>query len=71
MTDLQGKNYSYWDHLSARLIDAQASGLAFRVRQLGERVMKGAPHIQLTAHFAELALLLEAALRQETLPPNY
>lgn len=69
MTDLQGKNYSYWDHLSARLIDAQASGLAFRVRQLGEQVMKSAPHIQLTAHFAEIALLVEAALRQETLPP--
>ncbi len=69
MADLQGKPYSYWDHLAARMIDAQASALAFRVRLLGERVMKGAPHIEVAALFAELALLVEAAIREKNLPP--
>lgn len=68
LADLQGKNYAYWDHLAARLIDAQAAGLAFRVRRLGEQVMRGAPHHDIAAPWAELALLVEAALRLASLP---
>lgn len=66
--DLHNKNYAYWEHLAARLVDAQAGGLAFRVRRLGDQVIQGASHLQITAQIAELALLTEAASRLDQLP---
>lgn len=66
--ELTSKNYRYWEHLAARLVDAQAGGLANRVRQLGAKVMQGASHLDITAEFADLALLAEASTRTDQLP---
>lgn len=66
--ELASKNYSYWEHQAARLVDAQASGLANRVRQLGGLVMQGAAHQEITAQLADLALLAEAGTRITALP---
>lgn len=37
-----GKSYDYWDTMAARLVDAQASGLARRVRELAGVASSGA-----------------------------
>lgn len=56
--------------LAARMVDAQAPGLAFRVRQLQDIVDKGGLDwpARLLAHMGRLQLLLDAFQGRETLP---
>jgi hypothetical protein len=67
--EAQTRPYSYWQGMAARLIDAQASGLATQVQQLGSIVAAGAGwEERLTAAVGRLFLLLEAYARIEQLP---
>lgn len=61
--------HSFWEQMAARLVDAQAPGLARRVRELGERA--AAAHDWqpvLLAGLARLRLLVDAHRRVDSLP---
>lgn len=59
----------YWAQMAARLVDAQASGLARRVRDLGDVAVSGADwQSDLLAGLARLQLLIDAYRRLDHLP---
>ncbi|MFG6099542.1 SWIM zinc finger family protein [Leptothoe sp. ISB3NOV94-8A] len=62
--------YSFWDQAAARLVDAQAPGLARRVRSLGSipHSGQGWPERMLTA-LGQLHLLVESYGRLDSLTP--
>jgi hypothetical protein len=61
---------SFWEQIGARLIDAQAPGLARRVRELGEVALSGADwQSRLLEGLARLQLLVDAYRGIEKLPP--
>jgi hypothetical protein len=62
--------YGQWDQVAARMVDAQASGLARRVQLMAGTAHSGAgwPD-RLLGQLGELNLLLESYQRIETLPP--
>jgi hypothetical protein len=68
---VQGESWSFWDAQARRLVDAQAPGLAARVRSLGARVVgnseQWAP--RLLDDLGQLALLSHAARRLDRLEP--
>lgn len=67
--DAQTRPFRYWQEMAARLIDAQAPGLASRVEALGTIVSAGDGWAeQMTVAVGKLYLLLEAYQRLETLP---
>ncbi len=69
--ELPGKPYRYWMDLAARMVDAQAPGLAGRMRSLGNLVARGDdPMPQLAAELAGLHLLLKAYGRIDELAPQ-
>ena len=59
-----------WQNMAARLVDAQAPGMAARVTQLHDvaSVREDWPAL-LLAHLGQWQLLLDAAARREQLPP--
>lgn len=71
LAQAQGQPYSYWNGIASRMIDAQAPGLARRLRELGG-LASGGPGWQdaLLAELGEIHLILEAYRRLETLPPG-
>lgn len=65
----QTRSFDYWEQMAARLIDAQAPGVARRVRELSRVTHSGDGWIeQLLAQVSSLFLLLKAFERIETLP---
>ena len=65
----QTRSFDYWEQMSARLIDAQAPGVARRVRDLSRVTHSGDGWIeQLLAQVSSLFLLLKAFERIKTLP---
>lgn len=68
--EAQTQPYTFWQAMAARLIDAQAPGLAAQVQTLGQVAVSGAEWAdRLTSAVGKLFLLLEAYKRLETLPP--
>jgi hypothetical protein len=68
---VQGESWSFWDEQARRLVDAQAPGLAARVRSLGARAGSSeqwAP--RLLDDLGQLALLTHAARRLDQLEPR-
>src|SRR5689334_14122333 len=64
----QTRSFDYWEQMAARLIDAQAPGVARRVRDLSRVPQSGDGWIeQLLARVSSLFLLLKAYERIETL----
>jgi hypothetical protein len=64
----QTRSFDYWEQLAARMIDAQAPGVARRVRDLSRMPQSGEGWIeQLLARVSSLFLLLKAFERIETL----
>lgn len=60
----------YWAQMAARLVDAQAPGIARRVRDLGDLAVSGADwQSELLAGLARLQLLIDAYRKLERLPP--
>jgi hypothetical protein len=59
-----------WQALAARMVDAQAPGLAFRVKKLGEIAASGGDWpVRLLAAMGRLHVLLDAFRRLAELPP--
>lgn len=64
--------YAFWDAPARRLVDAQAPGLARRVRELGGAIMAtGTSEEARIAELGRLHLLLSACFRRESLPPDW
>ncbi|MFO1483285.1 MAG: SWIM zinc finger family protein [Verrucomicrobiaceae bacterium] len=69
LADLPAKPVTFWRDAAARLVDAQASGLAAGVRQLESAVSSGEGWQQRTVvSMGRLQLLTEAMQRLESLP---
>ena len=61
----------YWAQMAARLVDAQAPGLARRVRDLGDVAVSGAEwQSDLLVGLARLQLLIDAYRKLDRLPPE-
>jgi SWIM zinc finger len=70
LADAQRQPWRFWDETAARMVDAQAGGLASRVRRMGSVVAAGdAWADRLLEQAALLQLLLEAYARLDELPP--
>ncbi|MBX3013224.1 MAG: SWIM zinc finger family protein [Caldilineaceae bacterium] len=68
--DAQPQPAAFWQSMAARLVDAQASGLATQVQRLGQLAVSGEGWAErLTAAVGKLFLLLEAYQRLDTLSP--
>ncbi|MDB4733509.1 SWIM zinc finger family protein [Planctomicrobium sp.] len=68
---LETKPFSFWDTQARRLIDAQAKGLANRVRNLAEIPGSSQDWSQrMLEELGSLRLLVQAYQRQDTLSPN-
>lgn len=66
----QSRPWSSWDEAAARLVDAQAPGLAGRVRSLGRAAHSGSGWPErLLAQLGRLHLVLEGWRRRADLPP--
>lgn len=65
---LQNKPYGYWDAMAARLVDAQAPGVARQIRELANVYHDGDLWYELLlARLARIKLLISAYQRLETL----
>lgn len=68
--EAQTQPYSFWQQTAARMIDAQAPGLAAQVQALGKLAVSGNGWAErLTQAVGRLFLLLEAYKRLQELPP--
>ncbi len=67
----QAAGYKFWDEPARRLVDAQAPGLARRVRALGSLTNTPTDEARLLAGLGRLHLLLAAARRREVLDPEW
>ena len=69
LASAQTRSIDYWEQMAARLIDAQAPGVARRIRDLSRVPQSGNGWIeQLLGRVSSLFLLLKAFERIETLP---
>ena len=69
LASAQTQSFDYWEQMAARLIDAQAPGVARRVRELSRVSKAGEGWIeQLLAKVSSIFLLVKAFERIETLP---
>jgi hypothetical protein len=72
LAEAQAQPYSFWDGMAARLVDAQAPGLARRVRQLAGVANSGAADwaSQLLVDLSQIHLLIQGYQRQDSLSPE-
>lgn len=72
LSALTASGYGFWDTTARRMIDAQAPGLARRVRALGSLISQpSTPETQLYAEIGRLHLLLSAYSRRHDLSPEW
>ena len=70
LADAPGRPRRFWEAIAARMVDAQAPGLARMLRELPGIAASGAGwQERLLEHLARLFLLLEGYRRLETLSP--
>ncbi len=69
LADAQSQPYGFWDGMAARLVDAQAPGLARRVRQLAGIANGGGANWagELLIELSKIYLLIQGYQRQESL----
>ncbi len=69
---VQSESYSFWDAPAARLVDAQAPGLARQIRELAGIPYSGDQHwpARLLERLGSIYLLLEGYQRLESLSPG-
>jgi len=71
LANLQQQPFGYFDRVAARMVDAQAPGLARQVRQLSALVSTSADwHTAVPDRIGRMYLLLQAYNRLESLPPD-
>jgi hypothetical protein len=69
LAEAQREPWRFWEQAAARMTDAQAGGLASRVRRMGSIAAAGGPWAErLLEQAALLQLLLDAYRRLDTLP---
>ena len=72
LASVQHRPFSYWDDVAARMVDAQAPGVASQVRRMAGIVRSGDGWPgRLLAHAGRLHLLAEAWTRLDDLPPRH
>ncbi len=68
LASVQREPYAFWDEMASRMVDAQAPGLANRLRVLGGLAVRGEAQVDvLLEHLGLLHLLLEGYSRIDTL----
>jgi hypothetical protein len=69
-TNPQVKSYAYWDRMAARMVDAQASAIARRLRQIATIPMRGDAEwaARLLVEVSRLYLLADSYQRIDSLP---
>jgi SWIM zinc finger len=72
LAQLPSQPYGYWDQVAARMVDAQAPGLARRLRRMAEIASGGQTDwaSTLLAELGKLHLLIQGYLNQANLPPG-
>lgn len=72
LTDERVRAYELWDRMAARMVDAQASGIANWLRDMGSIAVGGQPDwsTRLLDALSKLHLLIEAYGRLDKLPPD-
>lgn len=71
LAQAQAQPGAFWERAAARLVDAQAPGVARRVRELGEIAVSGEGwQSRLLAALGRLHLLVEGYARLDALPPE-
>ncbi len=76
LANLQGKPYKFWDDMASHMVDAQAPGLANRLRTLGSLSALGQRHSErdktemLLEQLGLLHLLIEGYKRLDSLAPD-
>ncbi len=70
LVNVQGQPPAFWEQIAARMIDAQAPGLARRLRDMGGITMSGQGwQERLLEQIGSLYLLIDAFSRIDDLPP--
>ncbi len=71
LADTQAQSYGFWDGMAARLVDAQAPGLARRVRQLAGIANNGQADWagELLVALSQIHLIIQGYQRLESLSP--
>ena len=71
LATLQTQPYSYWDAVAARMVDAQAPGLARQLREMASIAHSGVGWPErLLERLGKMHLLIQGFQRLETLPPG-
>lgn len=72
LADDRLKTYDFWDRMAARMVDAQASGIARRLRALGGLPFAGRPDwaARMLDEISRLYLLCESYARLDSLPTD-
>lgn len=71
LSTIPSKGYQFWDSFAARMVDAQAAGIAKQVRDLAGTVASGDGwQGRLLFHLAKLHLIAEGYLRMKKLPDD-
>jgi hypothetical protein len=72
LADTQAQSYGFWDGMAARLVDAQASGLARRVRQLAGIANSGKADwaSDLLVALSQIHLIIQGYQRLDSLSPE-
>jgi hypothetical protein len=72
LADTQAQSYGFWDGMAARLVDAQAPGLARRVRQLAGIANSGLADwaSDLLVALSQIHLIIQGYQRLESLSPE-
>src|SRR5690606_33702497 len=71
LADPQVRSYEFWDSRAARMVDAQAPGLATWIHSMGGIPAKGTDWIEpLLDQLGRLFLLIESFKRYDVLPPE-
>jgi hypothetical protein len=67
---VHSRGYAHWDEIAARMVDAQAPGLARRLRKMASAASGERWEERLLEELAKLHLLTEAYKRQDVLPAD-
>jgi hypothetical protein len=72
LADTQAQSYGFWDGMAARLVDAQAPGLARRVRQLAGIANSGRADwaSELLVALSQIHLIIQGYQRLDSLSPE-
>ncbi|MBN1312706.1 MAG: SWIM zinc finger family protein [Anaerolineae bacterium] len=71
LADVQGQSYKYWEGMAARMVDAQASGMARHIHEMGIIASSGQGWQDRLLRKAGLTYLLSQGYRRlDTLPPE-